>query len=120
MKLTIKTSSGATKIIETSAIHFLSTGQRWKQGAKWGGLCFLMAVGCIFIPVFHFVLVPLCLLLMIFFFFQGRKYPWRIEQLKLSCPECQTEMNINQSFKEMPFRLFCNNCHQHISATAEA
>lgn len=116
MKLKIQTASGKGSALETQAIAHLNPAQSLQQGMKWGGLCFLIAVGCVFIPVLHFVLVPLFLILSIVAFFKGRGAPWKVTNLELICPECGATIKINESFKQAPFRFFCQQCHQHMTA----
>jgi hypothetical protein len=80
-----------------------------KIGMFWGA-----GLLCVFIPVFHFVLVPLFLLIGIIAFFKTLKFKYQIAEGFYNCPAC-TEKNIlkNMWFQD-ELRSHCEKCRIQI------
>ncbi len=114
MTLNIQSSSGRSLSLETEQVKVLDLRDRALFAAKKAGVFFALAVASVFIPVFHFVLVPLFLLLTILTFWKKSRAHWKFENLEFDCLECSTRLRLNDGFEKPPFRVFCNFCHQHL------
>ncbi|GIL18645.1 MAG: hypothetical protein BroJett040_23960 [Oligoflexia bacterium] len=92
----------------------LSQKERVKRAGKSFFFLFGLALAAIFVPVLHFVLVPLFLLLApIVGFFQYQKTEHlMIRQVR--CSRCQKEFQVNEWIKELPTRIECSHCAENI------
>ncbi len=91
-------------------VHFFSHAERMQQSLKKLGLFWGLAVLCIFIPVFHFVLVPLFLGLGVYFALRSRKSEGSIIRGETSCPHCGTVVHLGPSELQWPVIEICQSC----------
>ena len=69
-----------------------------------------LALISIFIPVLHFVLVPLFILVGIGFFFVQFQKTHLIHRLSFKCPDCDQENRIEKMYFKETVRFRCEAC----------
>lgn len=109
MRITL--SNDITKFLEPSAELFkLTSSERLKVSIKKFGFLLALAIGSVFIPVLHFFLVPLFLVLSVVLGFKAYATQYRLRfATEANCIECQkplkTEVMLDESL-----RMKCNHC----------
>lgn len=92
-----------------TAYHFSKEEQMLNAVKKllmfWG-----IAVVCVFIPALHFVLVPLFLVLGVYFFIKTIKLTARVTEGETSCPVCQKTIKIEPTLLSWPLTEICQSC----------
>ena len=89
--------------------------ERTLRGLKSLGICWGLAVAAVFLPLLHFVLVPLLLLAgpAAFFWIAGQ------EQVVLGgsggCPDCGKTFEIVRSPARWPLSDSCNHCRSQVT-----
>jgi hypothetical protein len=78
------------------------------------GLLWGIAVFCVFLPVVHFVLVPLFLILGPIFALRARKYKFELLGGEVACPQCSQILKLPKSAILWPHTEICQNCAFHI------
>ncbi len=73
-----------------------------------------IAVLCVFIPVLHFFLVPLFLIIGIFFSIRTLKYKFTIRVGSFLCPECSKHNSIKNLWFAAEARFRCAHCAAQI------
>jgi hypothetical protein len=109
--------SDQSKYFETDKqLIKLSPRQRFQRAIKKFGLFFGLAVFCIFIPVFHFILVPLFLLIAMI---AGWKTYQVENELDLGTQKClQCSQNLNPVYYlGSDLRFHCDHCQSHYVVT---
>lgn len=112
MKLVL--SSDQSKFLEPNAkLITLSSSDRMKISAQKFGLFFALAVASVFIPVLHFVLVPVFLILAVVLGIKSYSTLYRLHfEAPALCVQCQqpfkNELLLNESL-----RLKCDGCASH-------
>jgi len=100
--------------------YCMNSSERLVHAGKYWGGCWLAALGAVFIPVAHFVLVPLFLIagpiIGIIKFGQERV----ILGGRGSCPACSKELWIDSTVEKWPFGEVCSGCGVELSIEAEA
>ncbi len=99
-----KKASFQGQVIESSQQEKIKASLK-KMLMFWG-----FALISLFIPVFHFVLVPLFLLLGIGFFFYQMKQSHSIDNLSFNCPACGKENKIKKMHFKDEARFRCQSC----------
>lgn len=88
----------------------LSNGGRLRIAVKSFAICLGVAILCIFIPVFHFVLVPGAIIIGLFLFYRT----WMFHELLLGghivCPGCNHEFPAKPAGFNWPKRETCSRC----------
>ena len=109
MKLIL--SSDQNKFLQASVqLDKLASSERLKISLKKFALFFLIAMVSILIPVFHFVLVPLFLILSIIFAVKAYSTQYILKiQGACHCVECQQPMK-TEFFLDDNLRLGCDKC----------
>lgn len=81
-----------------------------KRGLRAAMPFWLAAIPCVFIPLLHFILVPMLLAIG---FFQGYSY-WKGKALfkngKVTCPRCQKALEFTEMAYEVPLKVLCDSC----------
>ncbi len=112
MKLILSNDQSQYAEIEGS-VHQLTTAERLKYSVRKFIFLFFLAVASVFIPVFHFVLVPLFLLLAVIMAFKSYKVLLRFEFKKPSlCLKCQKELP-SSYFLNQNLKIKCATCFSH-------
>jgi hypothetical protein len=91
-------------------VQELTTSERTKGALKKLGLFWAMAVGSIFLPVMHFVLVPTFFIVGIVqcsLTFQLTKI---LHESELTCPKCKSKFMLPASAFNWPKREACPKC----------
>jgi hypothetical protein len=93
----------------------LTKGSRLGRGLRALAICWGIAIFCILIPILHFVLVPLFLLIGILMFVQqyGQKYFFIAGAIQ--CPSCQTELKPSNGAFDWPKREICSHCRADLT-----
>lgn len=108
----ISNSAGAKIIYPDTQITAIEPSLRLKQT----GITFLKTAGftllSVFIPVLHFILVPLGLLLTVFLTYSTFKKNYVAKNLEVHCPSCDKKSAQNLFSKELPLRTYCPHCRQ--------
>lgn len=91
---------------------------RLRRAGKALGVCWACAVGCIFIPVAHFFLVPGLFLFGILQFFQRIGTRERGTGARGACPDCGVEQafDLPQRWK-VPQQVVCRHCQRGLKLT---
>jgi hypothetical protein len=84
--------------------------EKMKASAKKLGLFWGLAFASVFIPVFHFVLVPMFLIVGVVFFFQQMKHTHMAKDLVFLCPNCGKENKIEKMYFSDSARFRCQEC----------
>lgn len=81
-----------------------------KKGLRAAMPFWLAAIPCIFIPLLHYLLVPVLLAIG---FLQGRSF-WKGKALyksgKVTCPRCKKGLEFNDLPLESPLKVLCSSC----------
>lgn len=92
-------------------IQVLDFAGKFKESVKRGGLFFVLAVVSIFIPVLHFFLVPLFLLLSVAFFIMTFRTDRKLAvALDLPCQKCQKIVVVKAQAFRFPLQTRCPHC----------
>ncbi|HWU43240.1 MAG TPA: hypothetical protein VN132_07380 [Bdellovibrio sp.] len=91
-------------------IEIFNQAQRTQVALKKLGIFWGIAVLCIVIPVFHFVLVPLFFFLGIFFSYRGFKAQGQVLSGQTTCPHCHAEVIIKKAELNWPLSEICQSC----------
>lgn len=83
---------------------------RVKAALKIFLICFVLAVGFVFIPILHFVLVPLMLLLAPLLAWRVYSKNFEFQSAKVSCADCGGLLDASHSNFKWPLRLECPGC----------
>lgn len=93
-------------------IQYWNQRTRLLRASKGFGLALLLAIGAVFIPILHFVLVPLLLLsipiVAIYFYRQESVVLGGTGQ----CPKCLQSFTIVRSPNRWPLEDLCECCHE--------
>lgn len=88
----------------------LPVKERRRRGFRAALPFWLGAIPCLFIPLLHYILVPLLLVLG---FLQARSY-WKVPfvyvQGKVDCPRCQKPLSFGELPVEVPLKVLCEGC----------
>lgn len=85
--------------------------ERTRRALRISGIVFLIGVGCIFLPLVHFVLPPLCFLSAPAIFFFTRRQFGQVLALKGACPECAAPLVLQKVAVRFPLECLCDHCH---------
>lgn len=98
-------------------LETLSTSQRVTEAIKKFFLFFFIALAAIFIPVAHFILVPLFLILSVFFSWKefSIKQNLMIDNV-YQCLNCKKDLVIPKKLNDN-LRVNCKSCHQQYKLT---
>ena len=93
----------------------LTLDQRLIRAGKAAGFGFLMALAAVFVPVFHFILVPSFLVLSVFLGWCSFKQTGRIGLAGDCCPICDKPLREKEIFfSGTEIRLFCFECRTQL------
>lgn len=98
----------------TVKIKYWAQSERLARALKYSGMCVLFAVGAVFLPIIHFVLVPLFLLAApaVGYLFYGQESFVMGGEGK--CPACGDAFLVAKCANNFPLRDLCTSCHQTV------
>jgi hypothetical protein len=108
--MVISSLSGKQVHLAVEGLDVLSTRERLINGIKRGGLFLVVAALCILLPVVHFFLVPLFLLLTPVMAYLETQKTHRNPQLNFKCVDCQTALSISRGYNSFPLTMNCYQC----------
>ncbi len=109
LKITVAMDADKTGTTEAS-VRTLSKGERFMIGLRATGITWGIAVLCVLIPVFHFILVPAFLFAgLVMFFIQYRKTEF-LKSAQVKCPKCANIFHLKNLSFNWPLRQTCPNC----------
>ena len=116
-KVTITTTAGETSAAEISA-KVLRSDERYLRSVKALAFSWIAAGVSIAIPVMHFVLVPLFLILGPILAFLAFKKTHSLAEAKLLCPHCKTKFTLKPAAVEWPLKDVCPKCRTQLKIEA--
>lgn len=93
----------------------LDQGERFRRAAKVFGVCFGIACLTVFIPILHFVLPPLFLLLGGFLATTTWLQKSEVMRGEITCPNCKKKMVLTRGPEEWPRAQRCEGCAYSLS-----
>lgn len=92
-------------------VRSLRPDEKIREVMKTGGLFFGLALVSVLIPVFHFVLVPMFLLIAVIFGIKAGKRNERLTQeVRVTCLNCASEILLKPVSFEWPLEFRCPQC----------
>lgn len=115
----ISNSAGTKIIYPDTRISPIAAGMRVKNTvttfAKTGGFTFVS----VFIPILHFVLVPVGLFLTAAMTYRTFRRNYFVKDLEVHCPSCDVKAKQNVSGFELPLKTICLSCGHMVYLTNE-
>lgn len=96
-------------------IQRLSLKQRLKNSGKAAALMLALAVASIAVPVFHFVLVPLFLVLALVMGAMEFRKNIEVTGLEVICEECDTPMSMDSRSSQDLLMKYCPTCNHQVT-----
>lgn len=91
-----------------------SAQEKSKRIVKTCMLLLAIFVVSLFIPIVHFIVPPMCLVIGISFIVKSARY----KQIKIlgtgTCPECKNDFPITELTIKFPIKTFCPHCRNQI------
>lgn len=103
------------------SFHF-SFKDRVKRSLKIFSIFFGAAVFSVLVPVLHFFLVPVFLILSVFLSYRKFKEIISINLLDLNCPGCETKLSSSETTlkkNDSVIRLSCESCRKNLTIIFE-
>jgi hypothetical protein len=94
---------------ETNVVH-LSVPKRLTTALKSLLICLAIAVLCVFIPVLHFVLVPLAVLVGLVIFYLQMTPAVCLVNGTITCPNCEKQFAVGTGPFRWPKHEVCPHC----------
>lgn len=91
-------------------IEFFNPAQKTQVAIKKLAIFWGIALLCVLIPVFHFVLVPLFFFLGFYFARRGYKAEGQVLGGETTCPHCHTQVIIKKQELNWPITEICQGC----------
>lgn len=112
-KAVITNNQGQTEKIEVEIIHLSARARFVKSLQLFFGFLFLATVS-IFIPVMHFVLVPVLVLTAIIVPILNLNKDRAITAQKIPCPKCRAGIAFKPKAFTSEVKNFCTSCHSQV------
>ncbi len=96
-------------------IRDFSKSERTSRAVSRGAIGFVATVLAVFIPIAHFVLVPLGLVVTVLLVLAALNQTGVVEGGKATCPECKGTVTIYRRPKKFPFNDVCESCHRSVT-----
>jgi hypothetical protein len=94
---------------------------RWRRALLGLAQWWAVALGCVLIPVAHFVLVPSFFLFGLYTFVQRFGTDQRVTAARGTCPDCGTEQDFDLGERwRVPQQISCRLCHRGLTLTLPA
>lgn len=113
MQIQVYTQRDKSSIRDLSA-HVFSQQERMKRALTRLFTFLGLAIVSVLIPVAHFVLVPLFLMLAPFLTVKTYKEEVVLDACTLECPECRQVTQISKSSGQWPLHNTCSHCRNRI------
>ncbi len=105
---------------EARVTHW-SWADRAQRALKALGLCWAAALGCVFIPLAHFILVPTLLLVGLVLFVSKLRARVTLASIEASCPRCLTPRTYEESGRFQDGRgVHCDGCGSTLTLSVAA
>lgn len=88
----------------------LSKQERFSRAAKMFGIFFGVALLTVFVPVLHFVLPPLFLIVGMVFFWTTYLETGEVLEGEYTCPNCKHKMILPKEAEDWPKEQRCGGC----------
>jgi hypothetical protein len=109
--LKIEATTGEAALTQgTALVHLFSPQEKLARALKKLAVFWGVAVLSVFIPVAHFFLVPLFLVIGLVLFFNVMKTTGEVLEGKICCPSCGAEAVLGRDFLNWPLKEICQNC----------
>ena len=116
VNVSIRDRSDSSKSLDTEIqVVSLSVVQRLLSGAITLVTCWIVAAVCILIPVLHFVLVPLAIIVGVVAFFVRFNLKEMREASRTKCPVCSNELHLEKSAFNWPMIETCKSCGSRLT-----
>ena len=115
----ISNSSGAKIIYPETRISPIDAGVRFKNTLVTFAKTGAFTAGSVFIPILHFVLVPVGLLLTATMTYRTFRRNYFVQDLLLHCPSCDKKAQQSIGGQDLPLRTICLNCGHMIYLSNE-
>ncbi len=96
-------------------IESFDHSQLMQRSFKKLGICWGIALACVFIPILHFVLVPGFIITGIILFFANFSKKTVLQASKLTCPKCHDLFELSERKIVWPTSDICEHCSSHIN-----
>jgi hypothetical protein len=112
--MVLSSSSGAKIIYPDQKLTPIASPEKIKTTAttfaKVGGATALS----VFIPVLHFITVPVGLLLTAFLSYSAYRKNYSLKDFEIHCPSCDQKSKVDVSGQDLPLRTFCSHCRHMV------
>lgn len=112
--------SARAPMLVSLELRELSLAERVKRGAVRFGATLLVAFGCVFVPLAHFILVPLALLASPVMAYLAMRRSVIILADSVKCPKCFETTEIEAGSVGWPVSMHCSKCGTTFSARPSA
>jgi len=100
----------------TVTLHRFDRAERLRRAAKGAGIAWAAALGSVFIPVAHFVLVPSFVALGAFLAWSRARAVIVVARAHGVCPDCGNEQDLEvEGAWRLPHRVSCRACHRALT-----
>lgn len=96
-----------------------SPAERFQRATKIGGALWIVAFLTIFIPILHFILPPIFLILGLVFGFATWIDKAEIEKGEYTCAQCTQNVSLERESENFPRELRCPKCQMTILLEAD-
>ena len=117
-QVTVETSN-AQKNNAEATIQKYSEAEAHKRAVRGVGIFFALAVGSIFLPLVHFVLVPMFLILTPVAFVFLKRTKAKILKIAGTCPACGHAFLITDQPNVWPQESICDKCRKTFKVTQD-
>ncbi len=114
LEIGIEANVGGQTASGDARIRFLQPLERVKKTLRKLGVFWGSGLFCVLFPLLHFVLVPLFLLLGIYFAVRTATADRLIVSGSVLCPECHKPFLLKPALARWPLNGVCQNCLQSI------
>ena len=99
----------------TVSVNVLTSRQRYTRALVRGGLSLIISVALIVVPVLHFVLFPLGLVITFLIVASSLRQSSFIAHGTGPCPYCGAEFRIFKRGEKYPFSDVCEKCRRQVT-----
>ena len=114
--IVVQSPSGKVQEATVTVVEW-SRQERLRRAFKFGGMCWGAAIIAVFIPILHFILVPLLLLAgpaAGYYFYHQERMSQGGQSV---CPQCGASLKIEKGAAKWPAEEMCTACHTMLRVT---